>query len=227
MAAGRGTIPDTMRAARPLVALALAFAVTAGAADVLHRTFDQDTVGSPPPGFTFSAARLTRPGRWLVRADGTNRYLAHVAEPGSGEGFAMALADGVPPRDLRLSARVRLAAGARIGGVVWRYQDPDNFYAVALDLSAQEIALYRVSRGNRIRLEFEDDLELDPEAWHVVRVEHTDGRIRVALGGIGVMRARAREETAQDGRAGVWASGAASAWFDDLSAQQAVADRDR
>ncbi len=57
------------------------------------------------------------------------------------------------------------------------------------------MALYRVTRGNRIRLEFEDDLELDRDAWHVVRVEHADGRIRVSLGGIGVMRARDRAST--------------------------------
>jgi hypothetical protein len=88
------------------------------------------------------------------------------------------------------------------------------------------VALYRVSRGNRIRLEFEDDLELDRDAWHVLRVEHADGRIRVALGGIGVMRARSREPRPAEGRAGVWSAGNATAWFDDLSVQEEV-DRGR
>jgi hypothetical protein len=96
---------------------------------------------------------------------------------------------------------------------------------VSLDLAAQEMALYRVVRGNRIRLEFEDDLELDRDAWHVVRVEHARGRIRVSLGGIGVMRARDRGLSA-GGRAGVWSSGAATSWFDDLQVD-AAAERDR
>src|SRR5918993_662872 len=108
--------------------------------------------------------------------------LAMSAASGSADEFALALVDGAAPADLRLSARLKLTEGARVGGLVWQYQGPDNFYAASLDLNAQEVALYRVSRGNRIRLEFEDDLELDRDAWHVLRVEHAGGRIRVALG---------------------------------------------
>jgi hypothetical protein len=97
---------------------------------------------------------------------------------------------------------------------------------VSLDLAAQEISLYRVARGNRIRLEREDDLELDPNAWHSLRVEHEDGRIRVALGGIGVIRAREREID-EGGRAGVWSAGAATTWFDDVHVQPADTDAER
>jgi hypothetical protein len=215
-----------MRDTRLLVVAALALAVASGSADVVQRSFDQDAIGAAPAGFTFAAARLSTAGRWLVRNDGPNRYLVHLAEAQTGDGFSLALLDAMPPSDLRLSARVKLAEGARVGGLVWRYQGPDSFYAVSLDLSAQEMALYRVTRGNRIRLEFEDDLELDRDAWHVLRVEHADGRIRVALGGIGIMRARSRDDTGGEGRAGLWSAGNATTWFDDLNIQQA-AERDR
>jgi hypothetical protein len=209
-----------------VVAAALAMSVVSGSADEILRTFDQDPIGAAPPGFAFAAARLAGSGRWIVRADGMNRYVAHLADGTATEGFALALVEVTAPQNLRLSARLKLTEGARVGGLVWQYQGPDNFYAASLDLNAQEVALYRVSRGNRIRLEFEDDLELDREAWHVLRVEHADGRIRVALGGIGVMRARAREPLSGDGRAGVWSAGNATSWFDDLSVQQEV-DRGR
>jgi hypothetical protein len=206
------------------VVAALALTVTSGAADVVLRSFDQDPIGAAPPGFAFAAARLPAAGRWLVRADSVNRYLAHLSDSSPAEGFAMALVETTPPQALRLSARVKLAEGARVGGLVWRYLGPDNFYAVALDLNAQEVSLYRVTRGNRIRLEFEDDLELDRDAWHVVRVEHAEGRIRVALGGIGVMRARQRDDAGGEGRAGIWSAGNATSWFDDLNLQEAERD---
>ena len=217
-----------------LVAAALTLAVASGSAQAVVRSFDQDAVGSAPAGFSFAAARLANGGRWLVRADGADRYLTHLSEPsalrpGAGpaaEGFAIAVLDAAPPLELRLSARIKLAEGARAGGLVWRYQNPENFYAVSLDLAAQEVSLYRVARGNRIRLEFEDDLELDPNAWHALRVEHEDGRIRVALGGIGVIRAR--ERSADDaGRAGVWSAGAATTWFDDVQVQEAENSEER
>src|SRR5687768_7052041 len=154
-----------------LVTAALALTVTAGSADDVLRSFDQDPVGAAPPGFTLAAARLATPGRWLIRAEGASRYLAHLSEPAGSEGFALALLDIAAPRELRISARIKLADGARVGGLVWGYQDADNFYAVALDLNQQAVSLYRVSGGNRIRLELEDDLELDRDAWHVLRVE--------------------------------------------------------
>jgi hypothetical protein len=204
---------------RLLVPAAIALALTSAVAAVV-RTFDQETVGAPPAGFVFAAARLPAAGPWLVGADGGNRYLAHSSVASQVEGFSLAVLDVLPPVDLRLSARLKLVNGSRLGGLVWRYQNPENFFAVALDLDAQTMALYRVARGNRIRLEFEDDLELDRDAWHVVRVEHTDGRIRVSLGGIGVMRARDRA-AGDTGRAGIWSDGAATAWFDDLNVEDA------
>ena len=87
------------------------------------------------------------------------------------------------------------------------------------------MALYRVARGNRIRLEFEDDLELDRDAWHVLRVEHADGRIRVSLGGIGVMRARDRAPRRDRARRHL-VRGGATAWFDDCTSRR-PADRER
>jgi hypothetical protein len=217
----------TVRIIVLLVATIVALSLTAGSAQDTLRSFDQDAVGAAPPGFSFAVARIPAGGRWQVRADNGNRVLAHMPDAAAGEGFSIALLDGAATGDVRVSARLRLEEGARTGGLVWRYTGPDNFYAVALDLDAQAISLYRISRGNRIRLEFEDDLELDRSAWHTLRAEHADGRIRVTLGGIGVMRARARDTGAAEGRAGVWAAGNAATAFDDVSVRPAERNRGR
>jgi hypothetical protein len=213
-----------VRDSRVLVVAALALMVASPSADVTVRSFEQDALGAAPAGFTFAAARLANAGRWVIRAEGSDRYVAHLGEGSRGQGFALALLDAQPPSDLRLSARIKLAEGARVGGLVWGYHNPENFYAVSLDLNAQNVAMYRVARGNRIRLEVEDDLELDPNAWHVLRVELRDSRISVSIGGIGVMRARERSASAS-GRAGVWSAGQATTWFDDVQTQEARADR--
>jgi hypothetical protein len=198
-----------------MIVAALALALAAVSAQTVVRTFEEDELGSPPPGLMFAMARQQTVGRWLVRADGSNHYLTHLADPAASGGFSLALLETPHPPQMRVSARLKLTEGERVGGLVWRYQDAENFYVAALDLRVQVLALYRVVRGNRIRLEEEDDLELDAAAWHSVRVVHDDDDIRVSLGGIGVMRARDRTFTT-GGRAGVWSGGGATAWFDEL-----------
>ena len=79
-----------------------------------------------------------------------------------------------------------------MAGLVWKYQDPLNHYSAQLDLAKQELAMYRVVNGNRIRIEREDDLELDPDAWHSLKIFHERGEIRVYLGGIRVLSERDR-----------------------------------
>ena len=181
------------------------------------RSFDADKPGLPPEGFTFAATRQDAPGAWLVQRQGQNGVLGHVSDPAR-RGYALALAPGDPQNDLILSARLRLAGGARIGGLVWRYQDADNFYAAVLDLSRGTLLLYLFRNGNRITIESRGGLELDPEAWHSLRVVHERTSVYVAIGGVRVFEERdgRLERTLGPGRAGLIATGDSETLFDDL-----------
>jgi hypothetical protein len=160
-------------------------------------------------------SRHSSPSHWLVEREQANGFLAHRGEPAGQAGFALALLEGDGQSDVSVSARVRLAGGQRSGGLVWRVQDPENYYLARLDLDRQDIGLYRVTAGNRTRIDGEDDLELDATAWHTLRVVQEEENIRVYLGGIRVLRARDRT-FAKTGRAGLWCAGDAIAHFDDL-----------
>jgi hypothetical protein len=170
-----------------------------------------------PAGFTFVAMRQPAPGSWLVRRTGANAYLTHEAGAGrdTPDGFAIALAPVDPLRNAVVSVRMRLAGGGSlVGGLVWRYQDEYNHYQILLDLGRRELAMYRVVAGNRIKVEREDDLELDPGAWHTLKIVHDQSEVRVSLGGIRVFQDEDR--TFRTGRTGVIAGGTAEVWFDDL-----------
>jgi predicted transcriptional regulator len=76
--------------------------------------------------------------------------------------------------------------------------------------------VFRVTEGNRVMLDQVKDINLDPDAWHVMTIIHDGDEIRGAIDGIGVLRARDRGLT--DGRrAGVWSGGNTTAWFDDVT----------
>ena len=179
--------------------------------------FDADKPGAAPAGLELAAMRQERPGEWLIRRDGANGMLMHRADPAT-TGLALALMATAGEREAVASVRLRLAGGAMTGGLVWRYTDPANFYATLLDLSRRELVLFRVTAGNRVFLESKDDLELDPAAWHVLKVDHDDDDVHVSLGGIRVFEDEDRRGGRRSGlgRLGVIAAGHAEVWFDDL-----------
>lgn len=202
-----------------LVAALLVRDVPAGAQRSLsHRIdFDAEPIGRAPQGFTFAESRDARPGRWSIRAQasGPGQLLFHAPDGGSAAGHALALVTGLSLHALDIAVRLRLLEGGRSGGLVWRYQDPSNYHLVQLTFGKQELGLYRVVNGNRVRLEVEDDIELDPAAWHTLRVVQRSRSVRVYLGGIRVFEDRDRTP-APDGWAGIWSAGDTLAEFDDL-----------
>jgi hypothetical protein len=124
----------------------------------------------------------------------------------------------VAPADLAATVRLRLTDGARTGGLVWRYVDDRHYYAVLLNLGQSEISLYRINEGHLITLEAEDGLELDPDAWHVLKVVHGQGTIRVLLGGVRVFENDDHRNHWPDrpSRVGLIATGNSTAEFDDF-----------
>lgn len=199
----------------------LAFWVSASgsfAQESWSQTFDADRPDHPPSGFSLAAMRQPGAGRWTVQRQGTQGYLVHQADP-STTGYALAIAEAPATDDAAASARLRFVSGARTGGLVWRYLNDQNFYALVLDIAHQDLALYRVTSGNRINIDVEDALELDPQAWHTLKVQHVESEIRVYLGGIRVFNQQDRRDDRrahQPGRTGLLASGHSEVWFDDV-----------
>ncbi|ODS52317.1 MAG: hypothetical protein ABS36_17105 [Acidobacteria bacterium SCN 69-37] len=184
-------------------------------------TFEDDRADQPPTGFTLAAMRQSDAGRWLVQRADNHSYLVHRADP-SAHGFALAISNRSASDDVALSARVRFAGASRVGGVVWRYRDAQNYYCLLLDLDRGVLSVYRITAGNRIQLDTRDELELDPEAWHALKIVHVGSDIRVMLGGVRVFDEQDRRSDRRgpdDGRVGVVASGTSEIWFDDISVE--------
>jgi len=191
------------------------------------RHFNDDRAGAQPSGFVLASMRQPSPGMWTVERTAANGYLLHAGNAAHAGGFSLAMAPHPTPADVLVSARLRLTGGSRAGGVVWNYVDVDHYSAAVLDLLRGELIWFRVVDGNKVRVEIEDDLELDGEAWHTLKVISDGSRVTVWLGGIRVLeddRRGARSAVAV--WAGVLAAGDAEAQFDDLRIE-AAPDRRR
>jgi hypothetical protein len=213
-----------------LLAMALFFQAAAAAQaaqSAIVRTFEDDKVGAPPAGFVISAGREAPVEGWSVRREEKAGVLVHEGKAAvPADSFAVAILTGTQYSDVEVSVRLKATGGGRAAGLVWKYQDPMNHYAVQLDLVRQELSMYRVVSGNRIRVEREDDLELDTNAWHSLRVLQVNGQIRVYLGGIRVLSERDRLPSAPAG-VGIWVSGDSTVMFDDFRVEDETGEKPR
>lgn len=181
-------------------------------------TFDDATPGALPADFeSTSGGTPQRPdGRWQIVQDGRNQVLAQTLE-GTGS-HRIAVERTATFGDVSVSVRFKGLQGDRAAGVVWRYSPQGDHYLARLNLAQQRASLYKVVRGTRSRIGGLEGLELDPTAWHVIKVEHRGDLIRFWINGIPVAETRDKTVTAS-GRVGVWTSPNSTAWFDELRAK--------
>jgi len=207
-----------------LLALSMFFQAAVAEQNVVLRTFDDDKIGAPPAGFAMAAGRDAASDGWTVKREGTARVLVHEGRQSPPDSFAVAVFSAIQYQDVQVSVRFKAIGGGRTAGLVWKYQDPLNYYSAQLDLAKQELAIYRVANGNRIRLEREDDLELDPDAWHSLKIFQERGAIRVLLGGIRVFSERDRLPRGRATSVGIWTGGDSTVMFDDFRIEDETTD---
>ena len=206
-----------------LLAMSMFLQAAAGLQSVVIRTFDDDKVGTVPAGFAIAAGRDAAAEGWTVKRDGAGRVLVHEGKPSPPDSYTVAVFSTAQYEDVQVSVRFKSTGGGRMAGLVWKYQDANNHYAAQLDLAKQELAVYRVVNGNRIRIEREDDLELDADAWHSLKIFQERGQIRVYLGGIRVFTERDRLPRAR-AAVGLWSGGDSTIMFDDFRIEDETED---
>ena len=70
--------------------------------------FTDDAVGQPPKGFEFAhTAKVGAPGKWVVQAEGANRFLAQTDADSTRSRFPVAVLTDITAADVDLSVRFR------------------------------------------------------------------------------------------------------------------------
>lgn len=197
--------------------------------------FDAVRPGVAPPNWTFvSAVGSPRP-RWEVRYDPSAPSRGNVLEQVGGNSrdseSPVALFDKVVCRDGDLSVKFKIEGRGRgrSAGIVWRYQDPANYYLLDFNADEKKVGLYRVKNGQAealpvvpegapaaaspLKTGVFHDIKLSQ--WYLARVTFRGPNIRVLLGNRKLFDATdATVEGA--GKAGVWTRGRTTASFDDF-----------
>jgi hypothetical protein len=207
--------------ARSIAALLLATSAAAGEETVRTWKFETDKVDEPPAGFSFGNTGQGRPGKWVVRAEpdapGGNRVLVQIDTDDTDYRFPVAVADEPLVKDLRLEVSCKPVSGKtdQACGLVFRYQDENNYYVTRANALEDNVRLYRVVGGRRQQFAGWNG-KVAGRAWHALAVEARGNRFQVFFDKKPVIDAS--DDTFENaGKVGVWTKADSITWFGGLS----------
>jgi hypothetical protein len=202
-----------------------------GATIIVHgasRTIDfsDDAAGQPPKGFEFGhTGKVGAPGKWIVEAEGANKYLAQVDADNTRARFPVAVVSDINAADIDLSVRFRPISGRvdQAAGLVWRYRNQDNYYIVRANALEDNVVLYKVENGKRTDLPVKGEgrtygkaAKVPAGQWSTLRVVANGRLFEVYFNGTKLYDVEDTTFT-QAGKVGVWTKADSVTRFDDLT----------
>jgi hypothetical protein len=214
-----------MRGFQSVALLALAGVVLA-AAEEKARTFPfaKDDAGKVPSGWQAAKTGKGEGSVWKVVADDTapsksGIVLAQTAESPAGL-FNLCVADDTRFEDVELRVAFKAVRGQKDqgGGLVWRYQDANNYYIARMNPLEDNFRVYKVVAGKRIQLETKEDLKVPAGEWHMMKIKQVGDAIECWLDGTKYLEARDNAIT-NAGKVGLWSKADAQTHFDGFEAR--------
>jgi hypothetical protein len=212
----------------PTIAALLSFSIFGFGGDSV--SFDRLKPGSFPPFWTSTANRANGSAKWevLLDANAPSRPNVFVKTPNqAGESdFPMAIFDRITCRDGELSVKFKIATSARrikTAGIVWRYQDPRNYYLLQFSVDEKNVALFRVQDGQVRPIPikggkagaFGVPRDLRAGQWYAAKVLFHGSSIKVLFDNRQLFDAT-DDSLPSAGKTGLWTRGATEAAFDDF-----------
>lgn len=184
--------------------------------------FDNQKPGKPPSGWSLTANRTTQIPRWEVRLDSTApsrpNVLQQLSTNFTDEQFPLAIFDRTTCRDGDLSVKFKIASGPRrikSAGMVWRYQDPRNYYLLRFSVDEGNIGIFRVQDGQMHAVPGSVHHDIHTGQWYAAKVIFRGSHFRVLFGNRQLFDASDDTLTAP-GKTGLWTRAGTVASFDDF-----------
>jgi hypothetical protein len=183
--------------------------------------FKKDDVGKVPSGWKADKTGKGDGSVWKVVADDTapsktGYALAQTAEsPGSM--FNLCVAEDTKYKDVEVSVAFKANKGEKDqgGGIIWRYQDANNYYVARMNPLEDNFRVYKVVAGKRAK-EFQSaDVKVKAGEWHTLKVTMKGDHIECSLDGKKYLDVK--DDTFKEaGKVGLWTKADAQTSFDDF-----------
>jgi hypothetical protein len=207
----------------PLALAFLALTTSAAPAGDKNRplTFSKDSAGKAPAGWTVARTGKGDGSAWSVVADdsapGKTGFALMQTAASPTAMFNLCVLEDSRFLDGEVEVRFKAVKGDHDqgGGIVWRYQDANNYYIARMNPLEDNVRLYKVVDGKRLQLATDDKVKAEAGTWHTLKIKHVGKQIEVWLNGKKLLEA-AEDTFAKAGKVGLWTKADAQTRFDML-----------
>jgi len=197
--------------------------------------FDPFETGKTPPSFSTALTGGGGPVSWVIQEDpaapsGKN-ILVQTSADGTSYRFPLCVYDNLTAKDVEVSVKFKPLSGKvdQAAGLVWRYQDKDNYYIVRANALENNVVLYKVEKGKRTDLQpigsglfaYGKKTPVPSGQWSTLRVVATGNRFAVYLNDAHLFDVEDGSFTGV-GKVGLWTKADSVTAFDDLKIKTSV-----
>jgi hypothetical protein len=179
-------------------------------------TFDSDTVGQPPAGWTCGRTGTGNP-HWTIETDTSAPSQPNVLKQAGKADFPWCVKNDASASDGVVEVKFKPISGKedQAGGLVWRWKDANNYYVARANALENNVSLYYTVDGSRKTIKYAD-APVAANTWHTLRVTYMVDAIQVALDGKTYINIK-DAHISGSGKAGVWTKADSVTLFDDFN----------
>ncbi len=192
--------------------------------------FDRSPEGSMPAGWTVAMTHGGGPPKWeMVRDDSSPHpplVLAQISRDATAGRFPLAIWERASLRNGEVSVAFKPVNGRidRAAGILWRYQDPNNYYIARANALENNVVLYKVENGTRLSIApkglpsraYGVKREIPSGRWSTLRVVFRGSLFTVFLNGERLFDIE-DQTFSEPGRVGLWTKADSLTYFADFS----------
>ena len=205
-----------------LTGIAMLVFTQTGLAEDKTSIFGRNELGKVPKGWTATQTGKGEGSIWKVVEDKTapsksGFALAQTAE-GPGALFNLCVADDTNFKDVEALVSFKANAGKKDqgGGIVWRYQDANNYYIARMNPLEDNFRVYKVVAGKRSAELQDAEVKVKSSEWHTLKIKMASDHIECFVDGKKYLDVR-DDTFAKAGKVGLWTKADAQTSFDQFN----------
>jgi hypothetical protein len=192
--------------------------------------FDAGTPGKLPPAWSVAMTHDGAPPRWeIVRdesAPSPPYVLAQLSQDRTAGRFPLAIWDRIVILDGSVSVAFKTVDGVvdQAAGMVWRYQDPNNYYIVRANALENNVVLYKVENGVRASIapkglpsrSYGVKHDIPRGQWNTLKIDFHGSSFTIFLNSERLFEVE-DQTFAKPGKTGLWTKADSVTYFDEFT----------